>query len=72
MVQYKAQDASKRGMYSTNINSYVEQQYARWVVNGGIDAEWDAYIKTLNEMGVQDMLKLTLEAYDYYVEQCSK
>lgn len=72
VVQYKAQDASKRGMYSTNINSYVEQQYARWVVNGGVDKEWDAYIKTLNEMGVQDMLKLTLEAYDYYVEQRTK
>lgn len=69
VVQYKAKDASRRGMYSTNINSYVEQQYARWVVNGGVDAEWNAYIATLDKMGVQDMLKLTLEAYDYYVQQ---
>lgn len=72
VVQYKAEDASKRGMYSTNINSYVEQQYAHWVVDGGVDAEWDAYINTLNEMGVQDMLRLTLEAYDYYVKQSAK
>lgn len=72
VVQYKAEDVSKRGMYSTNINSYVESQYAHWVVDGGIEKEWDSYLKTLDEMGVQDMLKLNLEAYDFYVEQKNK
>ena len=72
VVQYKAEDISRRGMYSTNINSYVESQYAHWVVDGGVEEEWDAYLATLEEMGVQDMLELTLEAYDYYVQQRSK
>ena len=72
VVQYKAEDVSKRGMYSTNINSYVESQYAHWVVDGGIEKEWESYLKTLDEMGVQDMLKLNLEAYDFYVEQKNK
>lgn len=49
VVQYKAEDISRRGMYSTNINSYVESQYAHWVVDGGVEEEWDAYLATLEK-----------------------
>ena len=69
IVKFTEEQASKVGMYSTNLTSYVESKYAEWVVKGGVDAQWDEYIATLKKMGVDEMMKLTMEAYDYYMEQ---
>jgi putative aldouronate transport system substrate-binding protein len=69
IVKFTEEQASKAGMYSTNLTSYVESMYAEWVVKGGVDAQWDEYIATLKKMGVDEMMKLTMEAYDYYMEQ---
>lgn len=68
IVKYTEEQASKVGMYATNLTSYVESQYAHWVVDGGVEEEWDEYIATLEKMGVQEYIKMTLEAYDYYLE----
>lgn len=32
--------------------SYVEEMRAKWLMNGGIDDEWDAYIAELDRMGL--------------------
>lgn len=69
IVKFTEEQASKVGMYSTNLTSYVESKYAEWVVKGGVDEQWDDYIATLKKMGVDEMMKLTMEAYDYYMEQ---
>ena len=68
MVKYKKADSSKMGMLATNINAYVESQYAHWVVDGGIEKEWDSYLKQLEDMGVQEMIEIHLEAYEYYLD----
>ena len=68
MVKYKEEDVSKMGTLATNINAYVESQYAHWVVDGGIEKEWDSYLKQLEDMGVQEMIDIHLEAYEYYLD----
>ena len=39
---------------------------AKWVTEGGIDEEWDAYVTQLNVMGLEEMNAIYLGAYARY------
>ena len=54
-------------LISTDIRNYVSQQYAHWVVDGGIDAEWDAYIVQLEKMGLSEYVGVYEDAYEFYL-----
>lgn len=55
-------------MISTDIYRYTEQTISDWIVNGGAEAGWDAYVKNLYGMGLQDMLDVYQAAYDTYLQ----
>lgn len=40
---------------------------AQWVTKGGIDEEWEAYVKKLNDMGLDKLMKIRTAAYDRYM-----
>ena len=52
-----------------DINSYVTQQASKWVVEGGIEKEWDDYKATLKKMGIDDFMKIQQDAYDRYQKE---
>ena len=56
-----------RSLY-TDISSYVSTFQATWVVDGGVEAEWDDYISTLKRMGLDKFLAIQTEAYDTYMK----
>lgn len=66
LLQYTDEDLAKITSIGTDIYKYVESQYAHWVVDGGIDDEWDSYIEQLKAMGVEDLIQIQTEAYDAY------
>lgn len=68
LVQYTSEEQSQLTTLGTDIYQYVEAQYAHWVVDGGIEEEWDAYIDQLNVMGLQDLIKVQTDAYNAYLE----
>lgn len=68
MVQYTEEETSQLTTLGTDIYQYVEAQYAHWVVDGGIEDEWDAYLDQLDAMGVQDLISIQESAYDAYLE----
>ncbi|GHU15486.1 ABC transporter substrate-binding protein [Spirochaetia bacterium] len=47
-----------------DISSYTAQMRAKWVTQGGIDAEWNGYIDQLNKMGVQRYMEIKMAAYN--------
>ena len=55
-----------------DIYKYVEAQFAHWVVDGGIDEEWDAYLKQLDSMGLQDLMNIQNGAYEAYLQSMGK
>ena len=67
MVAYTADELDQIGFLSPEVLNYVNQQYAHWVTEGGVDAEWDAYIEQLNKMGVNDLIKTHLDPYARYI-----
>ena len=63
------EDAEVVTRYETDVKQYVEQKKADWILNGGIDEEWDAYIQKLNELGLENYVEIKQQYYDEYIEQ---
>lgn len=51
---------------STDINTLVKEKFASWIVTGGIEGEWDAYVTQLEGLGVDDVVATYQEAYDRF------
>lgn len=60
-------EAFELSTLETDIKQYVTQMRAKWVVEGGIEAEWDAYIKQLESMGLDRFLEIYSEMYQRYL-----
>lgn len=51
--------------YETSIESYYKETIANFVLHDvDIDAEWDAYIKQLDQMGLNKMIEIYQKAYE--------
>lgn len=68
VVSYTTDQLTTLASLTTDINDYASAQYAHWVVDGGIDEEWDAYLAQLDQMGLQDVLAIHNDAYAAYKE----
>jgi putative aldouronate transport system substrate-binding protein len=51
---------------ATDIGAYVLQMLAKWVTQGGIDADWDAYLRQLDAMGLQRFIQIRMDAYNRF------
>lgn len=47
--------------------TYVRKMEAKWIVEGGIEAEWDKYVEDLKRMGLDEMIEIKQQAYDRYI-----
>lgn len=54
------------GVLQTDIDSYVAQKYAGWIVEGGVEKEWDAFQKKLEDMNISRYIQLYKDAYARY------
>lgn len=52
--------------FITDINTYISQKYAEWMIDGGVEEQWDDYLKKLNDMGLEDMMKIYEDVYKRY------
>lgn len=55
---------------NTAIFNYANNQYAKWVQNGGIDKEWDSYLKKISEpsLGLENNIAIWQKWYDKYTK----
>lgn len=69
-VVYTEEEYKQLPTLTTDIDKYVETTRAKWITDSSIDIdkEWDGYIKKLNDMGLEDLMKIRLEAYERYME----
>ena len=67
-LQYTEDELNRITAIGTDVYSYVEAMYAHWVVDGGVEDEWDSYIEQLNAMGLEEMVSLQQGAYAAYLE----
>ncbi len=68
-VTYSNDEQSKLSTISTDIDGFVKNKQAEWVTKNGVsDKEWDSYLKQLDQMDLQDFLKIHQKAIDRYEE----
>jgi putative aldouronate transport system substrate-binding protein len=63
---YSSEDTEKLSKYMTDIDAYMKKSFASWIVKGGVDDEWDGYVKKLNEMGLQQVMDIHQKTYEKY------
>lgn len=66
-VMYTAEEFQELPTLTTDIDTYVNTMRAQFISKGGIDDGWDAYVKKLNDMGIEKLIKIRTEAYERYM-----
>ncbi|MDO3409312.1 extracellular solute-binding protein [Saccharibacillus sp. CPCC 101409] len=66
-VMYSSEEFQELPTLTTDIDGYVSTMRAQWVSKGGIDEGWDAYLKQLDQMGLEQLMKIRTEAYGRYM-----
>ena len=66
VVNYTAAQSEEISSLTVDIYKYVNETWANWIVNGGIDEQWDAYVEQLNQMGLERLMEIYQEALDVY------
>jgi putative aldouronate transport system substrate-binding protein len=65
-VIYTAREQEELASILLDINTLQNQMQAKWVTQGGIDADWDAYISQLNAMGLRRFIEIRTAGYNRY------
>lgn len=72
-IAFDTESAQKISEYSLTIGGYVNQATVQFITGDlNIDTDWDNYITTLKNMGVEDYLKIYQEQYDNYMANAAK
>jgi len=63
-LAYTAEESKILAKHEVNVQTAFREQYMKWVMGkGDVDKEWDAYIDTLNSLGLKEILKVYNDAY---------
>ncbi|HZG85830.1 extracellular solute-binding protein [Paenibacillus sp.] len=50
-----------------DISAYVNKMRAKWLLEGGVEAEWAEFQQTLKNMGIEELLQVHQAGYDRYL-----
>ncbi|QUI25416.1 extracellular solute-binding protein [Vallitalea pronyensis] len=67
-VFFTIEEVEELAVLKTDIIGYTDEMYARWMQMGGIEDQWDAYLKKLNDMGLQRLIEIHEAALQRYNE----
>ncbi|MBM7766644.1 extracellular solute-binding protein [Glutamicibacter nicotianae] len=67
-VSFTADEAREYSLNDTGITQTAMSKFAQWVTKGGIDAEWDGYVKDLERNNLKRQIELQQAAYDRYLQ----
>lgn len=49
-----------------DIKTYTDEMTTGWLLNGGVEEQWDEYVSQLKSLGIDDVVKCWQDAYDRY------
>lgn len=65
-LKYSEADATTMANNNTNMMNIAMTSFSNWVTNGGIDEEWDAYVTSMTNSGLQENMTLMQASLDKY------
>lgn len=63
-VYFSNEEQKRLNIIKTDIKTYVDQMEAKFIVGQEPLTMWDDYVKMINKMGLDEMLKIYQDAYD--------
>jgi putative aldouronate transport system substrate-binding protein len=67
MAAQTPEEADELSLLRTDIHGFAQQQAATWIVSGGIENEYDAFVRQLNNMGLPRMVEIYQGIYNRYM-----
>jgi len=67
-VVYSLEEIDTVNEHISDLNAYVTETSANWIIYGGAQEEWDQYLKTLESNGMNEVVAAWQSAYDRYQE----
>lgn len=65
-LKFTADDNNLLEMNRVNFRNITDAKFAQWITRGGIETEWDQYIKDLVNSGIEDNNMIIQGYYDKY------
>jgi putative aldouronate transport system substrate-binding protein len=69
MAAQTPEENEELAIIRADIHGFTQQQTATWIVNGGLEQEYDAFIRQLNNMGLPRMVEIYQNIYNRYMEK---
>lgn len=63
------EDSSRIAELKGDILSFVNEKTSHWMLEGGIEKEWDSYIKQLKKMKIEEMLNIYQNRYNDFISE---
>jgi putative aldouronate transport system substrate-binding protein len=65
-VFLSAEDLDKVNQIETQLKEYTKQMKAKWLMDGGVEEEWDGYLKKLDQIGLKELMEIYQKGYDQF------
>lgn len=61
---FSSEDNERIADIGSDIIALAEEKRAEWLARGGVEEQWDEYLKTLDAMGLQEYTEIYQKTYD--------
>ena len=62
--RFTLEEIDELNIIQTDLLNYVYQTVATWIADGGVEEGWDDYLTQLDNLGLQDYMRLYQQAYE--------
>ena len=49
-----------------DVNGYIDKTHARWIVEGGVEEEWDDYVAELQKLNIDRLVEIWQQSYNQF------
>lgn len=68
LCKFTLEEIGQRDLLQAEIKKYAQEAIVGFITKGVTDAGWDAYVKTLDNLKINDYIRLYQEVYERYQE----
>ena len=68
-ITFTDEQRERINQYSSDIGTYISENYIAFVDNSKSLSEWDSYVEGLKDIGMTEALAVYQEAYDAYMAE---
>lgn len=65
-IFFEPEELDKINKIEPQLIKYVNTQRGKFIVDGGVDETWDSYVKTLEKMGLNELMEIYQTGLDRY------